>query len=137
MLISIYNTFYVNSTNVFQQIHNIYTNMCTYMSFPGSSADKESAHNAEDPSLIPGSGRSPRKGIGYPLQYSWVSLVVQTVKNSPAMRETWVQSLGWENLLEDGMATHSSILAWRIPTDRRPWWATHHRVSKSRTQQSN
>ena len=59
--------------------------MYTYMSFPGSSADKESAHNAEDPSLIPGSGRSPRKGIGYPLQYFWVSLVVQTVKNSPAM----------------------------------------------------
>ena len=107
------------------------------MSFPGSSAGKESARNAEDPSLIPGSGRSPGKRIGYPLQYSWASLVAQTVKNSPAMLETWVQSLGWENLLEDGMATHSSILAWRIPMDRGAWWAIVHGVSKSRTQQSN
>ena len=129
--------FYVNSTKVFQQIHNTYTNMYTYMSFPGSSAGKESARNAEDPSLIPGSGRSPGKRIGYALQYSWASLVAQTVKNSPAMLETWVQSLGWENLLEDGMATHSSILAWRIPMDRGAWWAIVHGVSKSRTQQSN
>jgi len=59
--------------------------------------------------------RFPGEGIGYPLQYSWVSLVAQLVKNPPLMRETWVQSLGWEDLLEKGMATHSSILAWRIP----------------------
>ena len=61
------------------------------------------------------------------------SLVVQMVKNLPAMRETWVQSLGWEDPLEEGMATHSSILAWRIPMDRGTWWATVHGVSKSWT----
>ena len=65
--------------------------------------------------MIPGSGRSPGEGIGYPLQYSWTSLVAQLIKNLPAMRETWVQSLGWEDPLEKGKATHSSILAWRIP----------------------
>ena len=48
------------------------------------------------------------------------------VKNLPAVQETWVQSLGWEDLLEKGMATHSSILAWRIPMDREAWWATVH-----------
>ena len=54
--------------------------------------------------------------MDYPLQYSWNSLVAQSVKNSPAMRETWVGSLGWEDSLEKGKATtHSSILAWRIP----------------------
>ena len=65
--------------------------------------------------MISGSGRSPGKGIGYPLQDSWASLVTQLVKNLPAMRETWVQSLGWEDPLEKGKATHSSILAWRNP----------------------
>ena len=55
------------------------------------------------------------EGIGYPLQYSWASLMAQLVKNSPAMQETWVQSLGWEDPLEKRKATHSSILAWRIP----------------------
>ena len=58
---------------------------------------KESACNAGDPSLIPGLGRSAGEGTGYPLQYSWASLVGQLVKNPPAMRETWVQSLGWED----------------------------------------
>ena len=53
--------------------------------------------------------------MGYPLQYSWASLVAQLVKNLPAMWETWVRSLGWEDPLEKGKATHSSILAWRIP----------------------
>ena len=76
---------------------------------------EESTCNAGDPGLIPGSGRSTGEGIGYPLQYSWVSLVAQLVKNLPAMRETWVRSLGWENPLEKGKATHSSILVWRIP----------------------
>ena len=55
------------------------------------------------------------------------------VKNLPAMRETWVQSLGWEDPLEEGMATPSSILAWRIPMDRGAWWTTVHEVAKSRT----
>ena len=79
--------------------------------FPGGSAGKEPAGNAGDPGSIPRSGRSPGEGIGYPLQYSWASLVVQTVKTLPAMWETWVQSLGWEDPLEEGMTTHSSILA--------------------------
>ena len=74
-----------------------------------------SAWNVGDPGSIPGSGRSPGEGIGYPLQYSWASLVVQLVKNPLAMWETWVQSLGWADPLEKGKATHSSILAWRIP----------------------
>ena len=55
------------------------------------------------------------KGIGYPLQYSWASLVAQLVKNLPAMWETWVQSLGWKDPLEKGQATHSNILAWGNP----------------------
>ena len=65
--------------------------------------------------MISGSVRSPGEGIGYPLQYSWASLVAQLVKNLPAMPVTWVQSLGWEDPLEKAKATHSSILAWRIP----------------------
>ena len=68
--------------------------------------------------MIPGSGRSSGEGIGYPLQYSWASLVAQLVKNPPAMWETWFQSLGWEDALEEGMATHSRILAWRTPMDK-------------------
>ena len=65
--------------------------------------------------MIPGLGRSSGEGIGYPLEYSWASLVAQLVKNPPAMRETWVRSLGQKDPLEEGVATHSSILAWRIP----------------------
>ena len=79
--------------------------------FLDSSAGKESTCNAGDPSLIPRSGRSPGEGIGYPLQDSWAFQVVQMVKNLAAMKEIWVRSLGWEDLLEKGMATHSSILA--------------------------
>ena len=79
-----------------------------------SSVGKESACIAGDPHSIPGSGRSPGEGIGYPFQYSWASLVAQLVKNLPAMWETWVRPLGWEDPLEKGKATHSSILAWRI-----------------------
>ena len=85
------------------------------MGFPDSSVGKESAYNAGDPDSIPGLGRSPGEGIGYPLQYSWASLVAQLVKNLPTMWETWVGSLGWEDPPEKGTATHSSILAWRIP----------------------
>ena len=70
--------------------------------------------------MIPGSGRSPGEGIGYPLQYSWVSLVAKMVTNLPAVWETWVQSLGWEDSLEEGMATHSSILVWRFPWTEEP-----------------
>ena len=89
-----------------------------YLGFPGSSAGKEFACNAGDSGSILGSGRSPGEGIVYPFQYSLASLVVQMIKNLPAMQETWVRSLGWEDPLEEGMATYSSILAWRIPIDR-------------------
>ena len=94
--------------------------------FLDSSVGKESTCNAGDPGLIPGWGRSAGEGIGYPLQYSWASLVAQLVKNSPAMQETWVLSLGWEDPLEKGKSTHSSILAWRIV----------HGVAESRTRLS-
>ena len=109
------------------------------MGFPCGSAGKESACNAEDLGSISGLGRAPGEGKGYPLQYSGLensmdcvaksrtrlsdftslqmvkraSLVAQLVKNPPAMTETWVQSLGWEDHLEKGKVTHSSILAWR------------------------
>ena len=86
-------------------------NLC----FPDSSVGREFTCNAGDPSSIPGLGRSPGEGIGYPLQYSWASLVAQLVKNPPAMRETSVWFLGWEDPLEKGKATYSRILAWRIP----------------------
>ena len=65
--------------------------------------------------MIPELGRSAGEGIGYLLQYSWASLVAQLVENLPAIWETWIRSLGWEDPLEKGKATHSSILAWRIP----------------------
>ena len=76
---------------------------------PDSLAGKKSACNAGDPGLIPGLGISPGKGIGYPLQYSWASLVAQLEKNLPAMRDTWVLFLDWEDPVEKGIATHSSI----------------------------
>ena len=98
-----------------------------HMFSKGSSVGKEFTCNAGDLGLIPGLGRSAGEGIGFPLQYSWASLVAQTVKNPPAMWETWVRSLGREDPLAEGMATHSSILALRIPKDKRslvgcsPW----------------
>ena len=76
-----------------------------------TSVSKESTCNAGDPCSIPGSRRCSGEGIGYPLQYSWASLVPQLVRNLPAMWETWVRSLGWEDPLEKGKATHSGILA--------------------------
>ena len=89
------------------------------MGFPGSSAGRESACNARDPGLIPGLGRSSGEGICYPPQYSWASLMAQLVKDLFEMWETLLPSLVWEDPLKEGMATHSSILAWRIPHDRR------------------
>ena len=88
--------------------------------FPGGSAGKQSACNAGDPGLIPGLGRSPGEGIGYPLQYSWASLVAQVIKNPLVIQETWVRSLGWEDPLEEEMATCYSILAWEIPSTEDP-----------------
>ena len=81
----------------------------------------------------PGSGRSNGEGIGYPLLYSWVSFVAQLVKNLPTMWETWVHSLGWEDTLKEGMATHLSILAWRITMDSRAGPAAVHGVAKNWT----
>ena len=115
-------------TNLMYYIH-----ICRDMGFPDSSAGKESACNAGDLSSIPGSGRFPGEGIGCPLQYSWASLMTQMVKNLPAMWETWVWSLDWEDPLEGSMATHTTILSWRIPMDRGAWWATVHGVIKSWT----
>ena len=63
--------------------------------------------------------------------FHWASLVAQMVKNLPAMQNTWVRSLGLEDPLEKGMATHSSILAWIIPMDRGAWWAAVHGVAES------
>ena len=101
------------------------------LSFPGSYDGIESAYSVGGPSSIPRLGRSPGEGIGYLLQYSWASLVAQLVKNLPAMWKTWVQSLGWEDPLKKGRATHSNILAWRIP------WTAVHRFAKSRTRLSD
>ena len=101
--------------------------LCSYLCSFLDTVGKEFACNAGDPGLIPGSGRSPAEGLGYPLQYSCVSLVAQLVKNPPAMWETWVWSLGWEDTLEKGKATHSSILAWRIPgTKSQTWLSVFH-----------
>ena len=82
-----------------------------FLGIPCSSAGKESACNVGDLGSIPGLGRTPGEEKGYPLQYSWASLMAQLVRNPPAMQETWVQSLGWEDPLEKAKATHSSILA--------------------------
>ena len=71
--------------------------------------------NAGDPSFIPGLGRSAGEGIGYPLQHPCASLMAHLVKNLPALWESWFQSLGWEDPLEKGKATHFGIPAWRIP----------------------
>ena len=103
------------------------------LGFPGGSESKESACNAGDPGLIPGLGRSPGEGNDNLLQYSWASLVAQMVKKSLVMQETWVQFLSWEDPLEEGMATHFSILAWRIPMNRGAWQTTVYGVAKSWT----
>ena len=90
------------------------------MGFPGSSIGKEYISNARNPGLIPELERCPGEGIGYPFQYSCAFLVTQMIKNPPAMQETRVQSLGQEGPLEEGMTTHSSVLAWRIPRTEEP-----------------
>ena len=117
------------------------------LGFPGSSVGKESAFNAGDSGSIPRSGRSHREGIEYPLQYSWASrrdrLPTPVFLGFPSGSDSkriclqcgrpgfnpWVGKI----LLEEGMATHSNILAWRIPMDRGAWQATVHGVAKSRT----
>ena len=94
------------------EIHQLATTILI-MGFPSSSDSKKSTCNAGDLGSIPGSGRSPGGGHSTPLQYSWAFLVAQMIKNPPAMQKTWVQSLGWEDPLEEGMATHS-ILIWGL-----------------------
>ena len=84
--------------------------------------------------MILRSGPPAREGIGYPFQYSWAYLVAQTLKNPPAMQETWVRSLGQEDPLEKEMATYSSILAWRIQWTEEPGIDE---VTKIQTQLSN
>ena len=108
--------------------------MSLYGIWGGSSAGKESTCNAGNPDLIPESRRSPGEGIGYPLQYSWASLVAQTVMQ--CRRPEFYPCVG-KIPLEEGMATHSSILIWRIPMDRGAWQATVHGVAKSWTQLSD
>ena len=81
--------------------------------------------------MIPGLGRATGEGIRYPLQYFWASLVAQLIKNLLAMWETWVPFLGWEDPLEEGITTHSSILAWRILWTEKP--GGYHQVAKSWT----
>ena len=103
-------------SSIFSFLRNLHT---VLQGFPDSSAGKESACNAGESGSIPGLGRSPGEGIGYPLQYLWISLVAQMVKNPSAMKKTWIRSLGWEDPLEEGMATHST-LAWRIPWTEEP-----------------
>ena len=83
--------------------------------------------------MTPGSGRCAGEELGYPLPYSWASLVAQLVKNLPAMQkpqEMQVQSLGQEDPLEKEMATHSSVLVWEIPWTEEAFWATVHGVTK-------
>ena len=102
-------------TKYFLIQHFIWSFPQIYEDFPDSSVGKESTCNAGDPGLIPGLGRSSGEGIGYPLQCFSASLVAQLVKNLSVMQETWIRFLGWEEPLEEGKATHSSILTWRIP----------------------
>ena len=117
---------------------SIFWHLLFILGFPGNSAGKESACNAGTLiRSIPGSGRAPREGIGYPVQYSWASLVAQTVQNPPAIQETWVQSLSWKDSPGGGHGNHSSILVWRIPMDRGAWQAAVHGVAKTWTRLSD
>ena len=100
--------------------------LCSHPCCSSSSAGEESAYNAGDPGSILGLGRFPGERIGYPLQYSWVSLMAQMVKNLPAVQETWVRSLGWK-------------IPWRRAWQSAPvflpgeaWRATVHGTAKSR-----
>ena len=105
---------------MFQLIRYSYTLL---KGFPPNSASKESTCSAGNPGSLPGSGRSRGEGIVYSLQYSWALLAAQMVKNLFAMQETWVWSPGWEDPLEGDMATHCSILAWKIPWTKEPGYS--------------
>ena len=92
------------------------------MGFPGSSAGKESTCSTGDLGSIPGWGRFPGEGVGYPLQYSWASLVTLSVKNLPAIQETWVWSLSWENSLEEASQPSPVFLPVDSPLTEEPGW---------------
>ena len=129
--------FFLSQDIIPNNIRTYFIYLSSYKDFLCSSAGKEFTCNAGDPSLIPGLKRSPGEGIGYPLQYSWVFLVAQTVKYPLSMRETWVQSLGWEDPPGGG---HGNPLqnphGQRIRMDRGSWRATAHGVTESgRTEQ--
>ena len=104
----------------------------TYWGFPDRSVGKESACNAGDPGSIPGSGRSTGEGIGYPLLYSWASLVAQTVKNPPAMQETGFNP-GSGRSLEGGNGNPLQYSCLGNPMDREVWRARVHGVTISWT----
>ena len=92
----------------------------TVEGFLDSSDGKESTCNAGYPGLIPGWGRSPGEGIGYPLRYSWASLVAQLIKNPLAMQEAWVRSLGWEDpRRREGLPTPVFLLG-EVPWTEEP-----------------
>ena len=101
------------------KLHKIQSSVSTNTA--GSSAGKESTCSAGVPWFKQPGQKDPLEKRGYPLQYSWAPLVAQLAKNPPATRQTWVQSLGWEDPLEKGTATHSSILVWRIHGLYSPW----------------
>ena len=91
------------------------------LSFPGSSIGQESACNAGDPGLIPGSGRSSGEGIGFPLQFSWASLVAQMVKNPPANAGDLDSIPGWKDPLKKGKATTPVFCPGEFPGLYSPW----------------
>ena len=125
--------------STFTKKYNIIFQKMTFLENMFGSVSKESTCNAGDPGSIPGSGRSPGEGIGYPLQYRLTTPVFlgspggSSSEESACDRTNLGSPWGWEDPLEEGMATHSSILVWRIPMDRRTWWTTVHGVTKSQT----
>ena len=120
-----------------KQCQNLFGLPHTISGFPGCSAGKESTCNAGDSGSTPELGRVPGEGISYPLQYSWASLVAQMVNNLPAMQRPGFDPWFGKIPLKKGMATHSSILTWKIPMDRGACRATVHGVTKSQIQLSD
>ena len=110
-------------SGVLCHVHPTYTTGCAFVyltiqGFPGGSAGKEATCNAGDPGSFPGLGRSTGEGIGYPLQFSWASLVAKTVKNPPAMQEGSIPGLGRSP--GGGLGNPLHLLAWRIPRTEKP-----------------
>ena len=114
--------------------NNLVFLFCSPLGFPGSLAGKESTCHAGDPGSIAGLGRSPGEWRGYPLPYSWASLVAQTVKDLPAMQETWVRSLGEEDPLEEGHSNPLQYSCLENPHGQRSLVGYGTGVAKSQTQ---